>query len=172
MANDWNRVAALPEFRRARRIAVYLAFDGELPLDEMIRVAHAQGKRIYAPRVSHGRRLRFVRLARRARLRPSVLGIREPGGRGYLALRRLDLVLVPLVAFDAHGTRLGMGGGHYDRCFHFLARRRAWLRPKLIGVGYHFQKLARIDRQAWDVPLWAAVTDRAVHRFDCNEVAA
>lgn len=161
-----RHLATLPEFIRARNMAVYLAFDGELPLDETIRLARRHGKELYAPRLSRSGQLRFLSLSARAALRSNAQGIQEPTGHAPLPLRRLDLVLTPLVAFDARGTRLGMGGGHYDRCFHFLVQRRRWLRPKLIGIGYHFQKIAVIDRQHWDVPLWAAVTDRSTHRFE------
>ena len=98
--------------------------------------------------------------------RSNAYGIAEPTGRVLINPRRLDLVLTPLVAFDAYGTRLGMGGGHYDRSFHFLLHRRHWLRPKLIGVGYRFQQVPVIRRQPWDIPLWAAVTDRSTVRFE------
>ena len=78
----------------------------------------------------------------------------------------MDLVLAPLVAFDRTGTRLGMGGGFYDRAFAFL-RDPAYRghRPVLLGLGYEFQQTAELVRQAWDVPLEAAVTEAALHEF-------
>ena len=79
--------------------------------------------------------------------------------------RRLDLVIVPLFAFDARGTRLGTGGGYYDRTFSFAASSAAWRRPALIGVGYAFQQHERLERAPWDVPLDGAVTDRGTFRF-------
>lgn len=162
-----QQLLTLGEFKRARTIAVYLAFDGEVPLDAVIRLARSCGKRLVAPRLSRGGRMVFLPLAE-ARLRPNSWGIAEPH-RGHPAiLRRIDLVLTPLVAFDRQGTRLGMGGGYYDRCFHFLNARAQWLRPKLIGIGYHFQRVPRLVRQPWDVPLWAAVTDRGIWRFSIS----
>jgi 5-formyltetrahydrofolate cyclo-ligase len=154
----------LAEYRRARVIAVYLAFDGELPLDDLIVTAHRQGKQLVAPRLNRHGRLEFVPLTRGNVWRTNSLGIREPAGRKSLPARRLDLVLTPLVAFDHRGTRLGMGGGHYDRCFSFLltgARRR----PILIGIGYQFQRVEHLDRKPWDVPLHRAITDQANYRF-------
>ena len=66
-------------------------------------------------------------------------------------------------AFDADGNRLGMGGGYYDR--HFAARRTGlWRRPALVGVAYGFQRVARIERAEWDVPLDAIVTESDVYR--------
>ena len=160
-----RHVTGLPEFRRARCIAVYVAFDGELPLSAAIRVAQRHGKQLVAPRLSRSGRLDFLPLSE-TDMRMSPWGIAEPVRGLSAALRRIDLVLTPLVAFDGSGTRLGLGGGHYDRCFHFLIARRKWLRPKLIGVGYAFQQVAQLRRQPWDVPLWAAVTDRGVVRFN------
>ncbi len=160
-----RQLGALHEFRRARRVAVYLAFDGELPLERAIRVARQHGKHLLAPRLNRAGQLEFVTLCAGAALRANALGIREPVGQRPWSGRRIDLVLTPLVAFDKHGTRLGMGGGHYDRCFHFLLQRKRWLRPKLIGIGYQFQRVTRLNRQRWDVPLWAAVTERSTYRF-------
>jgi 5-formyltetrahydrofolate cyclo-ligase len=75
----------------------------------------------------------------------------------------LDLVLAPLVAFDAHGNRLGMGGGFYDRSFAYLLRHTRWLRPRLIGLAYDFQRQSRLPSQAWDVPLQAIATDQHLY---------
>ena len=61
-----------------------------------------------------------------------------------------DLVLVPLVAIDGHGTRLGQGKGHYDRVLGKLREHGAYL----IGVGWQVQKLdGELPRDSWDVPL-------------------
>ena len=83
----------------------------------------------------------------------------------YVDPRDLDLVLTPLVAFDNKGARLGLGGGHYDRCFSFLRGRSSWSRPKLVGVGYEFQRIPYIESRPCDVRLWGAVTDVATYRF-------
>jgi 5-formyltetrahydrofolate cyclo-ligase len=75
----------------------------------------------------------------------------------------LDLVLTPLVAFDAQGHRLGMGGGFYDRSFAYLLRHSRWLRPRLIGLAYDFQRQTRLPHQPWDVPLHAIATDHRLY---------
>ena len=76
----------------------------------------------------------------------------------------LDLVLVPLVGFDGAGNRLGMGGGFYDRSFAFLGQRR-WRRPRLVGVAFDLQRVDRLPRRAWDVPLDAVASERGCYRF-------
>ena len=70
----------------------------------------------------------------------------------------LDLVLVPLVAFDRRGTRLGMGAGYYDRFFGSIARA---LRPRIVGVAHEVQRSAAdLPAAAWDVPLDGVLTER------------
>lgn len=71
-----------------------------------------------------------------------------------------DVVLMPLLAFDKNGTRLGYGGGYYDRT---LARFKK--RPRLIGLAFAAQELDRIPRDAHDVPLDAVVTEAGVRHF-------
>jgi 5-formyltetrahydrofolate cyclo-ligase len=159
-----DHIRRLPEFRRARRIAVFLAFDGEPSLASLIASAAARGKRVYAP-VLTGARMHFTELDTRARLATNFFGILEPRVGGPIDPRELDLVLTPLVAFDDRGVRVGVGRGYYDRCFGFLLNRRRWRRPKLVGVAYELQRVAELPRQAWDVPLAAAVTDAGVRRF-------
>ena len=80
----------------------------------------------------------------------------------WLPPSALDLVLTPLVAFDSTGTRLGMGGGFYDRSFAFLRDPDpVGHRPRLIGLAYEFQQVEALVRQPWDVPLDAAATEKA-----------
>lgn len=160
-----RNVLTLGPYRGASAIGVYCAFDGEPSLDALVVDAHRRGKRVYSPVLSRAR-MSFARLLPRARLERNAKGFAEPAGAATVDPRSLDLVLTPLVAFDARGVRLGFGGGHYDRCFSFLRTRHAWFRPKLVGVGYAFQQLANIEMQPWDVPLWGAVTNEGLHRFD------
>ena len=157
-------LGALSVVLRARRVAVYLSVDGELGLETVIADAQSRRTLTFAP-VIKGDELRFAPLRRDTGLRKSRLGIPEPMARVFIDPRRLDVVLTPLVAFDDRGTRLGRGAGYYDRCFRFLATRSRWIRPKLIGVGYEFQRVRELERRAWDIPLWAAVTERSIYHF-------
>jgi 5-formyltetrahydrofolate cyclo-ligase len=74
--------------------------------------------------------------------------------------REPDVVLVPLLGFDAAGTRLGYGGGYYDRTLAQLPRR-----PKLIGLAFSAQELDAIPREPHDVPLDAVITEHGVRFF-------
>ena len=75
----------------------------------------------------------------------------------------LDLVLLPLVAFDTAGHRLGMGGGYYDHSFEFIRRRVHWNKPRLVGLAYEFQRLPLIEPEPWDVSLDAVATEQGVY---------
>lgn len=80
--------------------------------------------------------------------------------------RSLDLVVMPLLAFDTAGSRLGMGGGFYDRSFAF--KRRSGKRsnkPHLTGIAYQFQQAEALNRQTWDVPLDAISTEKGITHF-------
>ena len=131
--------------RPGRRIAVYVAHDSEADPSAIVRLARRNRCELYLPAIAdyRHRRMEFRRYARDTRLRPNRYGIAEPerGASSRIAVRHLDLVLVPLVAVDAHGTRLGTGAGFYDRCLQHLRAGRRWRRPKLIGLGYEFQRV-------------------------------
>lgn len=158
-----------PQFRNALRIAVYLSADGELDTQALIARAWQMGKQIYLPVLlpQGENRLWFARYKPDTALRPNRFKILEPvsAARTRIAPLALDLVLTPLVAFDTSGHRLGMGGGFYDRSFAYLLRHQYWLRPRLIGLAYDFQKQTHLTSQNWDVPLHGVATDRQLYIF-------
>lgn len=151
-------------FRQARTIALYRAADGEIDPAPLLWRALAMGKQVYLPVLRRGGALAFGEYRRGARLRRNRYGIAEPAGAARRAPQQLDLVLLPLVAFDRSGGRLGMGGGFYDRTFAFL---RGGIRrlPRLVGLAHHFQELPRVPREPWDVGLSAVVTERGPVRL-------
>jgi 5-formyltetrahydrofolate cyclo-ligase len=159
-----RRVQCLGAYRKARTLAVYLAFDGEPSLQRVVAAALRHNKRVFAP-VLLKQGMRFAPVSSGAALDRNFFGIDEPTPEGLADARSLDLVLTPLVAFDAGGVRLGMGRGYYDRAFQFLRHRKHWSRPKLVGIGYSFQHVPQLERQPWDIPLWGAVTETETYRF-------
>jgi 5-formyltetrahydrofolate cyclo-ligase len=158
------RVRSLPEYRRARRVALFIAFDGEPSLAALVGSARRQRKRLYVP-VLRGSTMRFAELVPGAELTPNFFGILEPKVGATIDARKLDLVLTPLVAFDDHGVRIGVGRGYYDRAFRFLRHRAIWRRPKLMGVAYELQRVAPLTPNSWDIPLYGVVTEARLRRF-------
>lgn len=106
--------------------------------------------------------MRFVELT--GRQRRNRLGIDEPESSTMINAKWLDIVFLPLVGFDMHGVRLGMGGGYYDRAFAFRRWRKAWHAPRLIGLAYSFQQIAELTATAHDVRLDAVVTEERIVR--------
>ena len=153
-----------PLFLRSRHIALYLPNDGELDLTPLLHRAWQLGKRCYLPVLSplYHNRLWFAPYRPDSVLIPNRFGIPEPDcpWRDMRRVYSLDLVLTPLVAFDAEGNRLGMGGGYYDRTFAYLQQRRHWKKPRLIGTAYRFQQHSSLPSASWDIPLDGIITEQ------------
>ena len=125
-----------------------------------MRLAHRHRCRVYLPQLTDLRRRRMQFIEAGGPMRRNHLGILEPIRVRRISTRNLDLVFVPLVAFDARGMRLGTGAGYYDRAFAFLARRTRWIHPRLVGLAYSFQQAPHIEGAAHDVLLHAVITDK------------
>lgn len=167
-----SRVLAMPEFLRAKRIALYLPNDGEIDPGLLIEQARKMGKECYLPVLQPlvENRLWFVRYDRKTPMTCNRFGILEPKLKGFSDKKRnrcrpedLDLVLFPLVAFDEQGGRMGMGGGFYDRTFAF-SRHRPFAKPAMIGLAHECQKVDDLPIADWDIPLQGVVSDRYVYR--------
>ncbi len=152
--------------RPGAKIAVYHAYGHEADLSTLISLARQRGCRLYLPRIVDRRRNRmeFFRFDEHSLLRRNPFGILEPVSAASppVRTRELDLVFMPLVAFDPAGWRLGSGAGYYDRRLHHLHVERRWRRPKLIGVAYDFQRVSRLTPHRWDIPMDAVLTERGL----------
>ncbi|MEB0043926.1 MULTISPECIES: 5-formyltetrahydrofolate cyclo-ligase [unclassified Pseudomonas] len=166
----YRQLAQHPLFRRAKHLSLYLPTDGEIDPRLLLRAAQRRGKVTYLPVLSAWPRTKMVfqRISPGEQLKPNRFRILEP--RANIARQRkvwtLDLVLLPLVGFDDVGGRLGMGGGFYDRSLSYLARRKNWRKPTLLGLAHECQKVERLAQASWDVPLQGTVTDRAWYFAD------
>jgi 5-formyltetrahydrofolate cyclo-ligase len=155
-----------PELSRPGRVAGYWAVRGEMPLHALF--APAPAFDYFLPCLGPDRTLRFAPWRTGDALRPNRYGIPEPDvpEADRLLPTALDVVLVPLLAFDRRGTRLGSGGGFYDRSFAFLRERERPAHPLLVGVGYAFQEVAQLPAAGWDVALDHVVTEAG--SLDCH----
>jgi 5-formyltetrahydrofolate cyclo-ligase len=151
------RLLALAEVRGARTVALYAATFDEADPTGALPVLLERGIRAVFPRVI-GPDLEFVPVTDPAALQAGHRGIREPAGPPVDAAE-IDVMVVPGLAFDTDGMRLGRGGGHYDRT---LPR----LRPDAIRVAFcfDFQVVPHVPRAAHDQHVDVIVTDRRVIR--------
>lgn len=149
------RFQTLNVIKSAHSIALYLSFDGELETQPLIEHCWGKNKDVYLPvihPVCKGHLL-FLRHRPGACLVQNQFGILEPKWdvRHVLPPLKLDVICTPLVAFDARGQRLGMGGGYYDRTLAPLVLKD----PKVhfLGLAHDCQQVNLLPAQAWDVPL-------------------
>lgn len=156
-----RRLESQPEFIRAHAIAAYAAKPDEVQTSSLIDDALAGGKRVVLPVVDPAAGdLRFFEVRSRAELSPGRFGVLEPAAQGVpVPLSETDAVVVPLVAWDEEGERIGYGKGYFDRALASRARSVA------IGLGFESQMLARIPADESDVPLDMVVTEKRVVRF-------
>lgn len=163
-----RKLALQHRLLRHARIGFYLPLAEEIDLLPLLNSALWASRACFLPVVPqrHARRLWFSRIGPGDVWYRNRFGIYEHGSRDRVRAQQLDVLFVPLVAFDAQGNRLGMGGGFYDASLAYLRHRRVFRKPKLIGVAYDFQRVTTLPREAWDVPLQAVLTDRAFYRFN------
>lgn len=159
-----HSLETLPEFLVDRRVAGYWAVRGELPLNLVVSALRRRGQHYYLPILGRERQLRFGEYAEGTPLANNRVAIPEPevAAAEQLTAQDLDLVLVPLLAFDAAGNRLGTGGGWYDTSLAFLHAGARPGTPLLVGVGYGFQQVEHVPAEAWDVPLDYVATEEAL----------
>ena len=145
-------LAASPAYQAAKTIYGYLPYNQEVRTIPMLRQALADGKRVAVPKV-YGEQMKFIYLEDLSQVAKGYAGIPEPIADGPVAQDETALVLMPGLAFDPQGHRIGYGGGFYDK---FLS---AEPNHPTLALCYDFQVLPRLDTEAHDIPvdtvLWA-----------------
>lgn len=154
-----RHIVHLPQWHAAQRVALYYPADGEIDTDATASLCRAQGKLIYLPVIQPQKRLAFARWEEHDVLQTNRFGIPEPPVEAdQCHITGLDVVLVPLVGWDRSGTRLGMGGGFYDRALSDTPVNK----PLLVGLGYSQQEVASLPRDSWDVLLNFVLTEQGL----------
>jgi len=134
-------------FRAAERLGLYAATDGEPSLDAVFEVARGAGKQLTFPKCEEDGRLCFYTVGRIEALEPGRFGLLEPAaGSTRVDLNALQIVLMPSVAIDDRGVRLGRGGGWYDRTFARTDRGA----PRLLAIVHAFQRVDRVPSHPHD----------------------
>lgn len=148
---------------KRKRVALYLANKGELSTAPLIGKLHALGKELFLP-VLHPHKsgeLVFQPFTPGMEMTRNKYGIIEPAYDARLAVRPqwLELVLMPLVAFDGNGSRVGMGGGYYDRTLAGLKLHKQG-HTLLIGFAHALQETDAIQAEPWDIKLHGVITEQ------------
>ncbi|MHC1789228.1 5-formyltetrahydrofolate cyclo-ligase [Solidesulfovibrio sp.] len=153
------RVLALPAYGTAREVAAYLPIKNEMDAAIVARQALADGKRLLLPRCRQNAPglLDLGCVSCLSDVVPGRFGLLEPREDVCRSPETFapDLILVPGLAFDRRGTRLGFGGGYYDRLLALPMAANAFC----VGLAFSFQVVAALPADPWDRPVNAVVTD-------------
>ncbi|MCX7661480.1 MAG: 5-formyltetrahydrofolate cyclo-ligase [Candidatus Omnitrophica bacterium] len=143
-----EKLFSLISFKKAKRIMFFISLDGEVETTEMIKDLQDK-KLVYVPVLDKKRKIKPCFLPRNAKLKKGLYGVTEPVRKQYISLKNLDFVVVPGVAFDKRGNRLGRGKGCYDE---FL-RRLKKIKPSIpiVGIAFDFQILPTIPTGPKDI---------------------
>ncbi|MFV9615561.1 MAG: 5-formyltetrahydrofolate cyclo-ligase [Gammaproteobacteria bacterium] len=162
-----QNIAKEKTWRNSQHIALYLANDSEI--DPYLLFEHARflGKNVYLPILAPLKNsLYFAPYDADKPLKRNRFNILEPVCQPakWKTASQLDLLLLPLVAFDTQGNRIGMGGGFYDRTLAYMQHRRFWKKPTLVGLAHEIQKVGQLHSQSWDIPLDYIITEKRRYR--------
>ena len=155
----------LPEYTHASRIGAYSASENEIDPQTIIADCWLAGKKAYLPVMSESKQyhIDFYAYNKGQKLKSNPYGITEPETSGdKIEPWKLDLVLLPLVAFDQFCNRIGRGAGFYDRCFAFANELPNSNRPILVGLAYSDQLIDTIPSQPWDVAMDYIITEHGI----------
>ena len=162
----FTRLRHQPMFKQQQHIGLYLHAFGEIYTHKLILECFRLGKQVYLPMICNmNQHLHWVKISQQQYLNRRFarhrLGMQQAmQSRGY-PVCHLDVLIMPLLACDHTGTRLGMGGGFYDKTLS-----RAHKKPYRLGLAHDFQLLDQpLVREAWDQPLDALITPQHFLRF-------
>lgn len=161
------RLIKREKIQQAKKIAISLAFDGEIETSPFIKWCWKNNKQVYLPVIhpfSKGHLL-FLRYSEKTQMATNKYGIHEPKLNQLLIcpIAELDVIFTPLVAFDPQGNRIGMGGGYYDRMLAPWFKEKKG--PYPIGLAHDCQQVVELPTASWDVPLPEIITPSQHHLF-------
>jgi len=140
------------QYREAQTIYGYLSYNQEVHTESLLEQALRDGKRVAVPKC-YGEEMRFIYLEDLSLVEKGYAGIPEPIADGPVAQDQTALVLMPGLAFDVSGNRIGYGGGFYDR---FLQKEPE---HPTVALCYDFQVVPHLETEEFDIPvdlvLWA-----------------
>lgn len=155
---------AHPLFLTSQNIACYLAQTNEIDSIPIINAIWQAKKNCFLPVLNQNKELKFSSYNPDDELKLNRYQILEPAQATFFPTEQLDLVIVPLVGFDAQGNRLGKGGGYYDRTFSFRLTS-ADKKPFLLGLAYQIQELNPLPADLWDVKLDGVLMETGLKIF-------
>ena len=161
-----QRLQHFPLFQSSQHIACYAATSTEFATDAIIEIIWRLGKHCYLPVVTSttDKQLAFVEYVEGEHLQAGYHDILEPNREcEFFPIEKIELIILPLVAFDHHGARLGTGSGYYDKTLECLRDKKD--KTFLLGLGYELQHSETIPKDHWDINLDAVLTEKDLYFF-------
>lgn len=150
-----ERLVALDEYKKAKHIFCYASYNSEVDTFALMHRILQDGKKLYLPRcIPETREMDICNVKDLSELKTGSYGIKEPQGTA-VSPDILDIAIVPMVAFDREKTRLGYGGGYYDR---FLQKTDIFK----VGIAFSKQETEKLSKEATDIPMDIIVTEKEV----------
>lgn len=148
-------------------VCTYAPTDGELDLRLCKEQLQNLGWRVFLPVIGQGRQMKFAEWAASGHLEPNRFGVLEPAEPKELRTAgEMSLALIPCVAVDSSGNRLGFGAGFYDRAFSKEGLQKTdslkSAGPTLVGCAFSLQVVEELSAETWDVPMHYILTERAM----------
>jgi 5-formyltetrahydrofolate cyclo-ligase len=155
-----ERLTGLREYKESKTVLLFASFNSEVDTSGIIDDALQRGKRVVLPKVDTEKKiLALYSIKTRTELKPGFKGIPEPESlpEREISPEEIDFILVPGVAFDEHGGRLGYGGGYYDKLLGSLNQK-----PHLVAIAFEEQIIERVPVSTHDIRIPKIVTDRRI----------
>ncbi|HHW02390.1 MAG TPA: 5-formyltetrahydrofolate cyclo-ligase [Thermoanaerobacterales bacterium] len=162
-AKIMSKLFSIKEYRQAKTIMFYVDARNEVKTKYAIKKALAEGKRVLVPKVKKGSGLLAVEIGSLEELSPGTFGILEPEGEEGIPPEEIDLVVVPGVAFDRRGNRIGYGAGFYDG---FLPKLGPGV--KKVAVAFEMQMAESLPAEEHDIKIDMIITENGIYDFRCN----
>lgn len=158
-----KRLMQLPAFKRSQRIATFTCVNAEVDISPVYHHQIYTKKYVYLPSISKclAGNMQYMPYDTNIPLQYNRFKILEPKNARPVPLFMLDVICVPLVAFDDKCNRLGMGGGYYDRLMQKLRSTKA--KVCTLGIAFDAQKIALVPKEAHDLPLDYVLTERKLY---------
>ena len=144
-------------FIEANKIGCYVSTNNEVETKYLNKAILESKKLLYLPKIKSNNQMDFVACDKKTIYLKNKYGILESIDNNIVNVKSIDLIIVPLVAFDSNRNRIGMGGGYYDRKFHYL--KKSDKKSTFLGIAFNCQFYEKIQSDSWDVSLTNIITE-------------